>query len=71
MLTPTFNQSSGGITDTLIISVDTAGLAAGVYTADVVITTEPETGNTPIHIPVKAIIAEELKRVYLPANKLP
>ena len=71
MLTPTFNQSSGGITDTLIISVDTAGLTAGVYTADVIITTEPETGNTPIHIPVKAIIAEELKRVYLPANKLP
>ena len=64
--TPTLNQNSGGLTDTLVISVDTTGLVTGTYAADVVITTEPETSNTPIRIPVKVTIVDEISRVYLP-----
>lgn len=67
-LTPTFNQSSGGLTETLDISVDTTGLLTGSYAADVLITTDPVTGDTPIRIPIRVYIVEEVSRVYLPTT---
>ncbi len=65
-LTPTFNRSSGGLTETLVISVDTTGLITGSYAADVLITTDPITGDTPIRVPIRVYIVEEVSRVYLP-----
>ncbi|MFK7803196.1 MAG: hypothetical protein AB8G95_16300 [Anaerolineae bacterium] len=63
--TPTLSNDSGSIDDDLTIFVNTAGLEAGSYTADVLITTTPATTNAPFTIPVRVTVADKIYQVFL------
>ena len=64
-LTPVFT-TNGGQTDHMEIVVDTAGLALGSYTADIVITTTPELLGSPFTIPIRVFIVAEVHDAFLP-----
>lgn len=65
-LTPTLNRTTGTVTDTLVISVSTAGLQTGHYAADLRLSTTPETANMPTRIPIRVVIVDKLYGSYLP-----
>jgi hypothetical protein len=60
-----FQSSSGGVGDDLVIVVDGRGLGAGVYTGTVVLTPSEPIPGTPVFIPVQLTVAAHLFDYYL------
>jgi hypothetical protein len=52
--------------DTVQVNVDTAGMAIGSYQATITIEAEPWVLDSPVQIPVRLIVAEEIWQCYLP-----
>jgi uncharacterized protein YkwD len=52
--------------DMVQVSVDIAGMAVGSYQATITIEAESWVLDSPVQIPVKLIVAEEIRRCYLP-----
>ena len=65
-LTPVLSSTTGSITDTLTISVDSTGLNVGSYSADITLTISPETATDPFTIPVRVVVADKVYQTFLP-----
>ena len=69
-LTPELSASSGSPGEDLVITVDSNGKSLGTYTAELTITSDPGLIGSPVTIPIKLVVTDQIHYFYLPAIKL-
>lgn len=69
-LSPSLDRSEGHFEQDLTVTVDSGNYTAGVFAADLVITTDPELPNSPLTIPLMLLVGE-IETTYLPLAAKP
>ncbi|MEM8857245.1 MAG: hypothetical protein AAGD96_02935 [Chloroflexota bacterium] len=65
-ITPTLSATTGNLTDSLSIQIDSTGLAIGNYGANIIISTAPRSDDSVFVIPVRVFIVDQITRTFLP-----
>jgi hypothetical protein len=60
VINPVLNTTGGSAGDTLIVTIDSTGLAVGSYSAEITVTSTPWLYGSPATVPITVIIASEI-----------
>lgn len=70
-LSVSLDKSEGHFEQDLTVSVNSSGYALGTYTADLLVTSEPDLPNSPLTIPVTLIVVSDIHNTYLSTVSTP
>jgi hypothetical protein len=65
-ITPILSANTGQAGQPLMVTLNTNGFPIGTYTTSLTLSANPAVPNSPVSIPIKLIVAEEVSAVYMP-----